>query len=59
MSTFKQLEHLNKARNAKVDQTAYRRAMREQNKTKPDQFPVNNRKARRMAAALSAHKGGE
>ena len=32
---------------AKVNQAAYRKAMREQRKTKPDDFPINNRAARR------------
>ena len=48
MTTFKTLEHLNKAR-IKVDQTAYRRAMREHGKVRVDAFPVGNRAARRLA----------
>lgn len=35
--------------NVKVDQTSYRRAMREQRQIKPDYFPVGNRAARRAA----------
>lgn len=35
---------------AKVDQTAYRKAMREQRKIKPEDFPIDNRAARRRAA---------
>jgi hypothetical protein len=38
----------------RVDQVAYRRAMRDQGKTKPEYFAVNNRKARRLAAALKS-----
>jgi hypothetical protein len=32
---------------AKVVQTAYQRAMREQGRVKPDDWPINNRAARR------------
>ena len=35
---------------AKVVQAAYRNAMRQQGKVKPDDFPMNNRAARRRAA---------
>jgi len=34
---------------AKVVQAAYRNAMRQQGKLKPDDFPINNRAARRRA----------
>lgn len=34
---------------AKVVQAAYRNAMRQQGKLKPDDFPVGNRAARRRA----------
>lgn len=33
----------------RVDQQAYRHAMRDQGKVKPKDFPINNRAARRRA----------
>ena len=35
---------------AKVVQAAYRRAMRDQGKVRPEDFPINNRAARRRLA---------
>ena len=51
MTTFKHQERLNKASMVKVDRKAYRLAMRDQHKVKPDAFPVGNRKARRLDQA--------
>lgn len=42
----------------KVDQTAYRRAMLEQRRLKPDYFPVGNRAARRAAKSEERRTDG-